>query len=70
MHQLQSNSDELDFLFNHRKGFISVPMKQYNLKYDEQRYTRPAYKPVLVRPARLVNTTKTIKKPKKKKFNF
>lgn len=70
MHQLQSNSDELDFLFNHRKGFISVPMKQYNLKYDEQRYTRPAYKPVLVRPARLVNTTKIIKKPKKKKFNF
>lgn len=68
MHYLQKNSDELDFLFNHRKGYSSVPMKQYNLKYDEQYYTHSYNKPVLVRPVRLVNK-KTVK-PKKKKFNF
>lgn len=68
MHYLQKNSDELDFLFNHRKGYSSVPMKQYNLKYDEQYYTHSYHKPVLVRPVRLVNK-KTVK-PKKKKFNF
>ncbi len=68
MHYLQNNSDELDFLFSHRKGYSSVPMKQYNLKYDEQYYTQSYHKPVLVRPVRLVN--KKTSKPKKKKFNF
>ncbi len=72
MHYLQKNSDELDLLFNHRKGFVSVPMNQYNLKYKEQRYTRTGYKPVLVRPARLVHSATPIKtrKKAKKKFNY
>lgn len=72
MHYLRKNSDELDLLFNHRKGFVSVPMNQYNLKYNEQRYTRTTYKPVLVRPARLVHSAAQAKTKKKakKKFNF
>lgn len=69
MHYLQKNSDELDFLFSHRKGYSSIPMNQYNnLKYNEQSY-QSYHKPVLVRPVRLVNN-KTVVKPKKKKFNF
>lgn len=70
MHYLQKNSDELDFLFSHRKGYSSVPMKPYNLKYNEQSYSQSYHKPVLVRPVRLVNNKKTIVKSKKKKFNF